>query len=512
MKKNKKFLIAVVIFIAVLLIGNFIIDKLMQDKRNYYLQMQSKLLLTKYNTTYKYYKIMSEDIHTMYAQNHKLISLLEKIKTSTPEQKKEIRQKVYNLLKKNYKRLRHMGISQVHFHLPDNTSFLRMYAPNEYGDDLSQTRHTVVKVNKTHKKAEGFESCPYMVGLRFVYPIFDKNHEQLASVEISYAATELLKSVTDDFVYDSHILISKTIAKNTILESNYNVNYKETWESPEYLIEESTHKHLRDKNFYEKLKNNVNLQKEIAQHIKTQKPFSLEIKYNYKHIVLTFLPLSDVQKKKNIAYIVTYTQSDYLGNIDVEENYSKTLFFTITTLLFLFALYVMINRERLKKLALYDNLTQLPNRTLFMIELQNELNRALRYNYKTALMFIDLDGFKAVNDTYGHLVGDELLQKVAQILTSLVRKTDITARFAGDEFTIILPDIKDSSEAQQVAQKILDKLNKEIVINHQIIHIGASIGIAIYPENAKNIEDLIHHADKLMYEAKKKGKNKIICD
>jgi diguanylate cyclase (GGDEF)-like protein len=185
------------------------------------------------------------------------------------------------------------------------------------------------------------------------------------------------------------------------------------------------------------------------------------------------------------------------------------MFISIATLLFLFSIYIILNREKLKELALYDALTKLPNRTLFMIEFQNEINRAQRYKTKVALLFIDLDGFKAVNDTYGHQVGDELLKIVSDTLSTLIRKSDIASRLSGDEFTVILTDIENEAQAISVAQKIIKELNKDIIINHKVISIGASIGISIYPTSALHEEELIKYADSMMYRSKENGKNQV---
>jgi diguanylate cyclase (GGDEF)-like protein len=444
----------------------------------------------------------------MYSHNTKLLTLLKRAQHSTPKELKAIRLQTYKLLKRNYKRLNNMGISQVHFHTNDNKSFLRMYAPEQFGDDLSNIKKSVVLTNKTLTPHEGFEACRFMIGMRFVYPLFDKNNKHLGSVGITFSSRHILKSIIDDFVYDAHILISKSIANDTIMQKEYLSSYEPTWETPDYYIESSTHKTINNQNLYTKIDIKT-LRGEIKEGIATEEPFSLAAIYNYQNIILTFLPMASADGIKNIAYIVTYTESDYLSNISLEKEYMIAMFISILTLLFLFSIYVILNREKLKELALYDYLTKLPNRTLFMIEFQNEINRAQRYKTKVALMFLDLDGFKAVNDTYGHQVGDLLLQKVAEILSSLIRKSDIASRLSGDEFTIILSDIQSEEQVLTLAKKIIQEINKDIVINHKVISIGASIGISIYPTSAFHVEELIKHADSMMYKSKENGKNQV---
>ncbi len=158
-------------------------------------------------------------------------------------------------------------------------------------------------------------------------------------------------------------------------------------------------------------------------------------------------------------------------------------------------------------MAYFDVLTQLPNRSSFYIEFRLELDKAKRFKNRVALFFIDLDGFKEINDSYGHDVGDALLVDVAQRLRESIRTTDLAARLGGDEFTIILSGVNGGAESLEIAQKIIDKLNQPYHIDHHRIHIGASIGIAIYPEHGDDIDTLVKNADDMMYEAKASGKN-----
>ncbi|MBF0319668.1 MAG: diguanylate cyclase [Nitrospirae bacterium] len=168
--------------------------------------------------------------------------------------------------------------------------------------------------------------------------------------------------------------------------------------------------------------------------------------------------------------------------------------------------------RQLEQMAHYDSLTALPNRTLFMDRLDSALKMAKREGYKAALLFIDLDGFKDVNDSYGHDSGDMLLKEVAARLLNNVRTTDTVARLGGDEFTVILPKAKDRESIAIVAEKIITSLNEPFQIKGGTCSIGASIGIVTYPFNdisndEKKIETILKHADIAMYEVKKSLKN-----
>ncbi|MBP1764132.1 MAG: diguanylate cyclase/phosphodiesterase & domain with sensor(s) [Firmicutes bacterium] len=162
--------------------------------------------------------------------------------------------------------------------------------------------------------------------------------------------------------------------------------------------------------------------------------------------------------------------------------------------------------ESARHKALHDPLTGLYNRYLFYDHLEYLMAKANREGCQLAVLFIDLDGFKAINDTYGHIMGDVLLKEFAVRLKQTVRQTDIVARFGGDEFIVILPTVCDLSEANYVGQKIRKAVDGEFDLRGKTVNITASIGISLYPSDAGNVEDLLNKADRAMYVDKKFGK------
>ena len=157
--------------------------------------------------------------------------------------------------------------------------------------------------------------------------------------------------------------------------------------------------------------------------------------------------------------------------------------------------------------AYHDILTDLPNRMLFKDRLGLAVIQAKRKLTELAVMFIDLDRFKLVNDTLGHVKGDELLQQVALRLKDCLRRGDTLARQGGDEFTIVLPELRDREDAKCIADKFLECLQKPFDLDGHQVHISASIGIAIYPGDGESIDELLRHADIAMYQVKALGKN-----
>jgi len=169
--------------------------------------------------------------------------------------------------------------------------------------------------------------------------------------------------------------------------------------------------------------------------------------------------------------------------------------------------YLAQQKKNLLYQATHDVLTGLANRQLFQDHLSLAVKNAHRQGSKFALLFVDLDYFKEVNDRYGHDVGDELLKQVSFSLSKLLCENDLLSRLGGDEFTFILSDTGTADKASIVATKILALLKKPFFVYKHELHISASIGIAFYPKDAKTDTELVNVADQAMYQAKKLGKN-----
>jgi diguanylate cyclase (GGDEF)-like protein/PAS domain S-box-containing protein len=161
--------------------------------------------------------------------------------------------------------------------------------------------------------------------------------------------------------------------------------------------------------------------------------------------------------------------------------------------------------------AFHDLLTGLPNRVLFRDRLDLAINQAKRRHHRVGVMYLDIDRFKVVNDTYGHAEGDELLRHFARRVRNCLRGSDTLSRQGGDEFTILLPDIEAADAIETIAAKILNELQPPFDVGGKNFTTSASIGIAIYPDNGTSAEELLRHADIAMYEVKHRGKNGFLC-
>jgi diguanylate cyclase (GGDEF)-like protein/PAS domain S-box-containing protein len=214
------------------------------------------------------------------------------------------------------------------------------------------------------------------------------------------------------------------------------------------------------------------------------------------------VPLKSGDKVTGVLAVQSYS-----GNTHYTETDLDLLQFVSTQIAAAIERKTMLTR--LEYMAQYDPLTGLPNRELFIDRLRVALAHAKRNKTRVALLFIDLDKFKSINDTLGHAAGDELLQLVSGRLNHIVRASDTVARFAGDEFMVLLDGISDKDCISVCAGKIYEVFDDAFVIEQRNIQISPSIGVAVYPDDGEDMEQLLKYADQTMYDAKKQGGNMI---
>jgi len=210
--------------------------------------------------------------------------------------------------------------------------------------------------------------------------------------------------------------------------------------------------------------------------------------------------MQQVSLNKDYAHRIPETSNDELGQLMSGFNQMLTEIEIRDQSLF-------ERQQQLDQLAHYDNLTGLANRAMLMDRLHQALHQAKRYHQKLAVLFIDLDGFKEINDTLGHKAGDELLKQVAARLSTIVRGSDTIARLGGDEFTICLHNVASAESACIVARKVMELYAEPFTLEGTACRITGSVGVALYPHDAETVEALLKAADTAMYQAKQHGKN-----
>lgn len=167
-------------------------------------------------------------------------------------------------------------------------------------------------------------------------------------------------------------------------------------------------------------------------------------------------------------------------------------------------------KERLNNLAHYDQLTEIPNRYLLLDRVTHLIEKAERNNTEFALLYLDLDNFKGINDTRGHAFGDQVLKAIATGIKQSIRNSDTVARIGGDEFVILIEDITDKNDISMIANVLIDTLRTPLTINDDDIKVSGSIGIAVYPDDGLTTDELLASADKAMYKAKETGKDTFV--
>ena len=213
---------------------------------------------------------------------------------------------------------------------------------------------------------------------------------------------------------------------------------------------------------------------------------------------------------------ITSANGELLGHLTVvaiqRENSSKVKpqFLEESAILASIAIERDQSDQMIWKQANYDSLTGLPNRNLLRERLGQELNKARRHRLQLALLFIDLDHFKQINDTLGHHKGDELLSQVGSRLNGCMRDSDTVARLGGDEFTVIAVELSSDEDVKRIADKVIEELSREFQLGEESAYLSASVGIAFYPDHGDDMDELIRSADRAMYEAKNSGRNRFI--
>jgi len=336
------------IFIAVFIVLSLAIFAFFNNKKNTniksYLYHQTKDFVSKYNTLYRYHKEISEIIYLSLIKNKNVLKLYKDANTKDVKLQTKIRKELYTYLKDEYKQLKRFNLKQLHFHLKNNDSFLRMHKPKKFGDNLSKIRPTVAYVNKNIKEIDTFEEGRIYNGYRFVYPLkYQGNH--IGSIEISFSAKVFTSAFMSNYDEYSSFLVSKNIVDEKVFSSEKS-NYIKSDYKDFYLDKEAFE-------VVKKLKpNSLNLPKpskkilEIAnKKIKMGKPFSI-YSPNREHDLI-YIPVKNKLNHKVVASLVISTKDTYIKN-----EISNTNMSIIVTILVLFFILLFIYTELRQKAKL----------------------------------------------------------------------------------------------------------------------------------------------------------------
>jgi diguanylate cyclase (GGDEF)-like protein len=435
-----------------------------------------------------------------------VIDIFKKASTSNKEEKVKIRKELYDLLINNYNNFTNYGIQQLHFHLPNNLSFLRFHQPLKFGDDLTNIRASVKFVNENKIATIGFEEGRIFNGYRFVYPLFDENKKHIGSVEISSSLLNFKKLFEKNNKTHIDYILKKDVVENKVFKEQVK-NYEKYLLSDNFLIQKNmvdydiNCKHKEEKDIiFEKLSKD----KEFLKKINSMEKIHNIYFHNLNVYSINFTPLLNDFTNKKVGYMIMFSESNYFKYI--LDSYIINIL--IITLLSILIGYVILKKEQDKelteKLAIYDQLTNIYNRYYFRKEMEKEFTNMQKQTNELSLIMFDIDHFKLINDNYGHNIGDESLIFLSNLVKNNIRLNDVFCRWGGEEFMILSNKSLDKTVIMaEYLRKTIDNESKE---NDKIPHFTCSFGV-VSLNKFNNTKEALQRVDELLYKSKKDGRN-----
>lgn len=493
-------------FIALFFILAFIIFAMIRYDKNSrvdaILEEQYQHLKISYDQGIDRFKIIAQNVYVSIQDDPQILEYF--AQASNQKLQKSMHDKLHAYYESEFRRLQLLDVLQVHFVLPDNTSFLRMHKPEKYGDDLSDIRKDIAYVNKTHDGISGFAQGKTIHAFRHVYPLY-KDGEYIGAVDVSFSSTILQDYTMRVSDIHTHFIVNKKVFASNEWKSASAETYYQSVEHKDFFFSMSDHV---DHDRLDKTQQKVMtpLRSQIDAKIATGERFVLFERFDNENKIVAFLPIKDLFNKETVAYIVSYTSSEKLERTC--QNYYLVLGVSITLLaVLLFVIYNSIKHNAtLKEELKYDALTKVFNRKYFLQIAQREASQTQELGGSCSLVMVDIDHFKNINDTYGHQCGDVILQEFAALLEGSIRRLDVVGRYGGEEFIMLINASED--DAYRVVEKIRQKIEANSFCTEKALAVTASFGIAKYNTNT-NIELSIHKADTALYDAKNSGRNRV---
>lgn len=387
----------------------------------------------------------------------------------------------------------------------DGKSFYRSWI-DKRDDDLSLIRDDVIEMIKNPHVISSISAGIFDITFKSMVPIY-KNNNFIGSIE-AISNFDSIDKKMKNIGYDIIFLADKKYKKLLLNPS------KKTFVS-DYYIANSNY----NKEYLEIVKS-----KGIA-HFISDMPFHINEEENKLISTYHLMGTDD----KEIAYFIIFQDLSTIDFSSISRVRDSLIFFLLSIFIFLIILsyYIYFTNERreiqqrninlqkkvqttaneLEHLSRHDHLTNLPNKLLLIDKLEHSINLASIHEQKVSILFLDLDRFKEINDTYNHEIGDKLLQDISKRLKKLIKEKDTIGRFGGDEFIIILND-SNAAQTVEMVTNVMNTMNEPIIVNNIKLHTTFSIGISIFPDDGNSRDILIRNADTAMYEAKSNGKNR----
>jgi len=401
-----------------------------------------------------------------------------------------------------------LGISHLYFSNLNRVNILRVHNPDRWGDIID--RFTTLEAQRTGEIFSGLELGPYgTYTLRAVAP-WEYQQKRVGYVELGIDASLLLNEIA--LQNDTGLILS--IVKTALTRQKWQegqalMGYKPDWDKFRNMVISSWHGLSEHQ-----LANIPELEALNDSEINTE--FIQQLDNDF--YVWREIEVKDVLGRSLGKLFLSINITDWIHEYKVTGISALIIYLFIASLL-MTTLYklaqrtqkaetqLQLTKNQFENLASYDQVAELPNRQLFKKELLMRIEESRRFDQIIAIAFIDLDHFKNINDTLGHDQGDLLIKLAGHRISQLIREYDVLARFGGDEFVLMMPNITSESDVISVMDKILLEMNQPLELGKEMAHITISAGISLFPADAVNVGELIRYADVAMYEAKKAGRN-----
>ncbi|MGH1430045.1 MAG: EAL domain-containing protein [Neptuniibacter sp.] len=438
------------------------------------------------------------------SQANSILALLEvmiNVEGARDALKEQNRLKINGLFQEFYQKLRRsQGITHFYFHSPELVNIVRLHNIDRYGDQIN--RQTSLRSSQTQRPSFGFElGVLGTFTLRAVAPVY-ANNELIGYIELGKEIEDIASDMSNAFDLNWAVLIDK----NFLVEEDWKAGMEVLGRSANWNQYQTA---VISSSSFTEIPPELN-QKTISALKNGHSLISYDSAWR-----VGVIPLQDM-KKNQVGWLLIYIDETEALLTSTERDQIFLLLLVILISFLLIIIWKVLgkadeqvtrNQAQLHHMAHHDELTGLPNRKSFYETLDRAIRRSKRHRKSLAVLFIDLDNFKDVNDMLGHDTGDEVLRYVAKRLGPLMRKTDTLARNSGDEFVVLLDGVKDEHDCSAIAQKISDEFSAPLHLNTQAVEVTASIGITTFPKDGKSCDELMVNADSAMYLAKEMGKN-----
>lgn len=491
--------------VLIAIVGYFFFDRYEREK-SLYLQNRLETTDVQIESIKLSYDTIARTLFETSINTPHVRMLVAKASKSHGVEQNEIRKELYAHLSDLYFSLEEYNVRQLHFHLPNSISFLRFHRPNKFGDSLVGVRPAIDAVNREQRSVNGFEEGRIFNGFRHVYPLFH-NGEFVGTVELSYSFDAIKEMARQLNPARYEMILKKSVIDEKVFKEE-KFNYTTSTLSSKYLLDN----HLRKT--YDPL-----ISTTIIEEInKVASPQFEEINRNGAHSMIHvalhnkgylvwFDPLLSFDRKE-VGYIIGYVADQHLIELENEFKIAIIVVFlliaVITFAVIYFVYQLRAQHHLLIKNANTDRLTQIANRAYMILQLDYMVKHSRRNTQPLSVIFMDIDHFKEINDTYGHRTGDYVLVEISALIKDRLRESDLVGRWGGEEFVMILPNTA-LSEAIVLGEKL-----RTMIESHRFDHVKVtcSFGVAQMIDEDTD-ETLIHRADAMLYVAKEQGRNRV---